>query len=404
MSRGLLARGRATSACAAAALAVAVAGCSGTASTSSVSVSGKTLTVYASSAGSSVNPAQGQDILDAEKLAWQQAGGKVGSFTLKFVPLTSGKVTDNARSAIENSNTIAYLGEFAPGTSGPSITITNYSDVLQVSPGDTALEYTQATKAVPDSPQKYFGEAYSSYGYTYAQVVPSSALEAKAQVQEMQALHVKTLYVTSDGSDYGSAIALAVAEAAQGASPAIAVTQGPATAAKIAASGADAMFDGASSSSAATGLFNAVAATNPKMKLFGPSALDTGAFSSALSSGAQPNVYISAPGFLPNDLSPAGHTFVADFEAAYGHQPALGAIFGYEAMSALISVLQSAGNQANNRGTIVHDFRTKITDRPSVIGTYSIVNGSPNIGPFVFNRYDAAAAKLVPFKFVSAQG
>jgi hypothetical protein len=404
MRRGLLAQSRAIGACAVAGLVLGIAGCSTTGSSSSVSVSGKTLTIYASAPGSSADSAQAQDVLDAEKLAWQQAGGKVGSFTLEFVPLASSKVTDNARSAIENSNTIAYLGEFDPGTSGPSITITNYSDVLQVSPGDTALEYTQATRAVPDSPQKYYTEAYSAYGYTYAQVVPNTALEAKAQVEEMQALHVKSLYVTNDGSDYGSAIALAVAGAAQGASPALAVTQGPASAAKVQASGADAVFDGASSSSAAAGLFNAIAATSPKAKLFGPSALDTGAFASALSSGARPNAYISAPGFLPKDLSPAGQIFVSDFKAAYGHQPALGAIFGYEAMSALISVLQGAGSQANDRGTVVRDFRTMIKNRSSVIGTYSMVNGSPNIGPFVFNRYDAAAAKLVPVKFVSVQG
>ena len=418
MRRAVLARSRAVSACAFAAIAVGVAGCATTSASSSVSVTGTTLTIYAGAPASSANPAQSQDILDAEKLALQQAGGKVGSFTIRFSPLTSSKVTNNARTAIEDSTTIAYLGELDPATSGPSIAITNYADILQVSPTDTALQYTQSTNAVPDSPQKYYAEAYSTYGYTFARVVPSTALEAKAQVKEMQALHVKKVYVTNDGSEYGRAISLALATDAQAASPALAVQQGPAAAAGVQTSGADAVFDGASSSTAAVGLFNAVAAAMPKAKLFAPSALDTDAFASKLSSGAQPNVYVSAPGFLPKDLTPGGQTFVSDFKSAYGHEPALGAIFGYEAMSAVLSVLHAAGAGANDRGTVVHDFRTMIKNRPScaagssapssehcsVLGTYSIVNGDPTLGPFVFNRLDAATGKLIPFKFVSVQG
>ncbi len=402
MRRGLLARSRAVGGCALAALTAGIAGCSTTSASSTVAVSGKTLTIYGSAPSSSANPAQAQDIIDAEKLALQQGGSTVGSFTIKFVPVTASKVTDNARTAIKDPTTIAYLGEPDPGTSGPSITITNYSDILQVSPADTALQYTQKTAAVPDSPQKYYAEAYSTYGYTFARVVPSTALEAKAQIQEMQSLHVKKLYVTDDGGDYGKAIALAVNNDAAAAS--LPVQQGPAGAAQFKTSGADAVFDGASSSSAAVNLFNGVATAVPRTKLFGPSALATDAFTSGLSSAARPDVVISQPGFLPKDLTPAGQTFVTDFQSAYGHQPAREAIFGYEAMSAVVSVLRQAGANANQRSLVVHDFLTMIKNRSSVLGTYSIVNGDPTIGPFVFNHFDSAIGKLVPFTFVSVQG
>jgi hypothetical protein len=172
----------------------------------------------------------------------------------------------------------------------------------------------------------------------------------------------------------------------------------------VQSSGADAVFEGANSDTAADTLFNAVAGAVPKAKLFAPSALDSSAFASKLSSPAQADVYVSEPGFLPKDLTPLGQTFVSDFQSAYGHQPATQAIFGYEAMQAVLWVLGQAGAHANERSIVVHDFRTMIQNRTSVLGTYSIVNGDPTIGPFVFNHFDSATGQLVPFTFVSVQG
>ena len=108
------------------------------------------------------------------------------------------------------------------------------------------------------------------------------------------------------------------------------------------------------------------------------------------------------PGFLKADLTPAGSAFVTLFESTYGHAPAVQAIFGYEAMSAVLSVLKQAGTSANNRTTVVHDFFA-IKNRQSVLGTYSInSNGDTSIAPFVFSRVQGG--KLVASKFVQAQG
>ncbi len=112
------------------------------------------------------------------------------------------KVSDNARSAIIDKTAIAYLGEIAPGTSDQTAGITNALGLLQVSPTDTALELSQSTPAVADAPKTYF-QSWGTYGRTFARVVPSSAVEAKALVAEMKAQSVKSLFVANDGSDYG---------------------------------------------------------------------------------------------------------------------------------------------------------------------------------------------------------
>ena len=387
------------SGCACVTLAVGLAGCTTTSGTTSATATGKTLTIYASAPQQTADPAQAQDVLDAEQLALAQLRGEVTSFKLSFVPLTGAapqakQITDNARTAIQSTSPIAYLGEVDPGTSANSIPITNDQGILQVSPTDTALEYTQSTSAVPGAPHKYYAEAYSSYGYTFARVVPSTALEAKAQIQAMQSLGVARLYVGDDGSEYGRAIAAAVRSDA---SPAIAVVSSP--------SGADGAFYGGTDASAAAKFLGGVAAASPSAKLFGPSGLDTPAFAAALAPAAQRNAFISTPGFLPADLTGAGKTFAPDFKRAYGHDPAPEAIFGYEAMAALLSVLHEAGSSANDRTTVVHKFfkLNSASVEGSVLPPYSISSdGDTTLGAFVFSRFKAG--QLVPFKFVQVQG
>jgi branched-chain amino acid transport system substrate-binding protein len=111
---------------------------------------------------------------------------------------------------------------------------------------------------------------------------------------------------------------------------------------------------------------------------------------------------VSTPGFDAADLPPAAKQFASAFKAAYGHAPATEAIFGYEAMAAVMHVLSKAGAAADNRGTVVKDF-FGIRNRDGAIGTYSIdKNGDVSIAPFVLDRVRGGA--LVAFRAVADQG
>jgi branched-chain amino acid transport system substrate-binding protein len=203
----------------------------------------------------------------------------------------------------------------------------------------------------------------------------------------MHALGVTKLYVSSDGSDYGAAVAYAVKQDAGSAG--LTVVGSPAT--------ADGAFYGSASPAAAASFFNRIASSNPSAKLFGPSALDAPAFVSALSHSVR-NLYISVPGFLKANLNAEGTNFVSAFTLAYGRAPAPQAIFGYEAMSAVLSVLKQAGTSAGSRTTVVHDFFA-IKNRQSVLGTYSIdSNGDTSLAPFVFTHLKGG--QLVPVPLV----
>ena len=379
MPSRVLARGRA--ACAWAVLVVGIAGCTSAGSGSSaVTASGKTLAIYLSGAPTS-QPGVAADVLNAEKLAYLNSPESPNGFRLRLVTLHE-QISDQARIAIQDSSAIAYLGEVVPHSSYASLGITNALDLLQVSATDTALELTQSTPAVPGAPDIYY-QSRSTYGQTFARVVPTSAREAQAQVQEMRALGVSKLYVTDDGGPYGAAIANALKSDASGK---LTVVDSQA--------GADGVFYGTNSVAAATHFFDQAAASNPAVKLFGPSALYDQTFAGGLSPAIH-NLIISTPGFRTADLPQAGTKFVSEFSSRYGHDPVPQAIFGYEAMSAVLAVLREAGSQANNRSTVVHDFLA-LKDRQSVLGTYSMnSSGDTNIAPFVFGRLQRG--KLVPF-------
>jgi ABC-type branched-subunit amino acid transport system substrate-binding protein len=385
--RRLLAPRLALTGCACATLAV-LAGCT-TRSSSGTSVSGTTLAIYVSVPPGTLSP-EARDVLSAEQLAFRQASGQVAGYTLKLRLVNKYERSENARTAISDPKTIAYLGEIAPGTSADSIGITNAEDMLQVSPTDTAVELTRSTPAVPGSPDLYY-ESLSTYSRTFARVVPTDAVETQAVLTEMRTLGVKHLYVASDGSAYGAALRYALLSRAGSAIP---------VSASLA--GADAVFYAGSSASGADTIFNQAVSANPKVALFASSALAQDSFAASLSSAAQRNLYVSSPGFTASSLPPQGQQFVSSFRAAYRHAPATAAIFGYAAMTAVIHALQSAGPSAGSRSTVVHDFFA-IRNLSSVLGTISIdKNGDVSGVPLVLEQ--VRAGKLVPTIQVQAHG
>ena len=395
MRSWVLAKCHAVWLCAVAAIAVAGCASNATAGTGSIVVSGDQLSVYASQPPGGSGGQAATDTLDAERLALQQAGGKAGSFRVTLHVLDGRLLSDNARTAIEDPTSIAYLGELQPGTSQISVEILNQQGLLEVSPADTAAYLTQPVAPVSSSPSSYY-PARSTYKDTFARVVPNSGAEARALVSEMQAEHVSKLSVASDGSIYGEALAIEVRHAATAAG--LSLSAG--------ASGADGVFYGASvvsrsSRAKATQAIDQIATTNPSAKLFAPSGLYDDSFVAGLGSGARQRLIVSSPGFMGTDLPAAGQTFVSAFKSSYGHDPAPQAIFGYEAMAALLAVLDGQGKNAGNRGDVVAAYRS-LKDRSSAIGTYSINGGDPTIAPFIFAR--ARGGQLVPFKFVQLQG
>jgi len=375
---------RTSAAAAAAALTIAACSPAGTSSSSSsITAKGNALTIYLSEPANIKSDPIAQDITDAETLAFDQHKGEVTAFKLALQPLAQPLLSDNARYAIgHDTSAIAYLGELAPGASEQTVGITNAVDLLQLSPTDTAVELGAGSSVIAGSPNNYF-ESFSTYGRTFARVVPTSAQEAAFLVREMQGMGVKSVYVASDDSDYGRAIAASVKGVVNHAGLSVSTSQ----------SGADAIFYGTDSPAAGASYLNMAAKAAPNAKLFGSSSLADPAFLSALS-GAATNVYVSVPGIPSGQLNSEAKAFISAFKQRYGHAPDGQAIFGYAAMETLLSVMHKAGKSANNRDTVAKDFLA-VKNEASVLGPFSIdSDGNTTLNSFVLNR--VRGGSLVP--------
>jgi len=403
-----------------ASLALVVAGCGGDddegSSTSSSSSSGsKNLTVYSSLPLQGDNRAQSTSVVNGEKMALEEAGGKVGNYTIKYVSLDDstaatgkwepGAVSSNARKAAQDKSTIAYLGEFNSGASAISIPILNEAGILQISPANTYVGLTRSEGAEKGEPDKY----YPSGKRTYGRVVPADHIQAAAQVSYQKDQGCKQLYILNDKEVYGKGIADGVSAGAETAGIKVVANEGIDTkaanfrslATKIKGSGADCMFFGGIVENKAVQVWRDVHAANPTMKLFGPDGVALSDFSSKIPDSAAKVTFITNPTLDPKLYPPAAQDFFKKYKAKYGKNPEPYAIYGYEAMKDALLSVQNAGDKGNDRSAVIDQF-FQIKDRDSVLGKYSIdENGDTTLSDYGGNLVKDGS--LVFDKVIKAQ-
>jgi branched-chain amino acid transport system substrate-binding protein len=378
--------------------------------------SGRTaLTIYSSLPLQGDSRPQSTDVVNGEKLALEEAGGKVGKFTIKYVSLDDataaagkwdpGQTSADARKAAQDPSTIAYLGEFNSGASAISIPILNESNTLQISPSNTYVGLTRAEGADKGEPDKY----YPAGKRTYGRVVPADHIQAAAQVTYQKDQGCKKTYILNDKEVYGKGIAVQVENIGKAQGLAIAGNDGIDTkaanfrslATKIKSSGADCMFFGGITQNKGVQVFKDVNAANPTMKLFGPDGVAESAFSEKLGSAVEKQTYITNPTLDPKLYPPAAQDFFAKFKEKFGNEPQPYAIYGYEAMKVALLAIQNAGDKGNDKQAVIDAF-FKIKDRDSVLGKYSIdENGDTTLSDYGANRIEGG--KLVFDKVIKAQ-
>jgi branched-chain amino acid transport system substrate-binding protein len=411
-------RSVAASGCLVAALAIGVAACGGSdnkSSTSGGGSSGRTsLTIYSSLPLQGSGRPQSEDVINGEKLALEEAGGKVGNFTIKYVSLDDstaaagkwdpGQASSDARKAAQDASTIAYLGEFNSGATEISLPVLNEANILQISPANTYVGLTRSEGALKGEPDKF----YPSGKRTFGRVVPADHIQAAAQVTYQKDEGCKKTYILNDKEVYGKGIADQAANIAKAQGLQIAGNDGIDTkaanfrtlASKIKASGADCMFFGGITQNKGVQVFTDVNAANPNMKLFGPDGVaDT--FVTEISPTVAKMTYITNPTLDPKLYPPAAQDFFKKFKEKYGHDPYPYAIYGYEAMKVALLAIQNAGDKGNDRQAVIDAF-FKIKDRDSVLGKYSIdKNGDTTLSDYGADRVENK--KLVFDKVIKAQ-
>ncbi len=387
-------------------LPAALAGCAGSGGGGGSTVSGDVLRIYSSQPLKGRLADQALAIVRGERLALADAGGRVGKRRVELLALDNadpetgtwdpGLVSANARKAAQDDKTIAYLGEMDTGASAVSIPILNETDILEVSPTDTVAGFTREKGAGPGEPDKY----YPTRDRNFARLVPPDDVQAAALLTLMQDEKAARAFVVTDGQLYGQELGREVAREARAKGVDVVKAQSVdlddadlgQLASEVAASGADAFVYSGGLHANAAALFQAVAAAAPKIKLFGPGAVADDGFAAQLGP-AGPRTFVTAPWLALKSYPPEARKVAKRYEERYGSPRPTQALYGYEAMSAVLAAIARAGKDGNDRGDVI-DQMLKTRGRSSVLGTYSIdENGDTSIK--AYGSYRVRDGRLV---------
>jgi branched-chain amino acid transport system substrate-binding protein len=384
--------------CVAALFAVApvLAGCGGVDVSGASETTGNQLAVYSSLPLQGPSAAISAEIVNGERLALSDVGGHIGALKVGYVSLDDanpktgeldpGATSTDAKTAAQDTSTIAYLGELGSEATAVSLPLINAAGILQVSPGSPYVGLTSSLDAGQDEPARF----YPSGKRTFARLQPGDPAQASAQVELMRSLEVHKLYVLDDQDPFEVPLAQIVAGDAEqagihvAAHDSILTTPGSAFTGeveKILESKAEAVFFAGGAGSGTATLWQALHRADPHLLLLGSNTLANTSFTAAIgAAGSQ--TYLTTPILALGDYPPAAARVLADYRRHFGGGPGASALYGFEAMSVVLDAIRAAGSRGNDRQTVIDRFfATK--ERDSVLGRYSVQAD----GETTFSRY-----------------
>lgn len=364
-------------------------------------IAGQRLTVYSGQPLGGYEGARARDVVDAERLALGEAGGRVGRWRIRYVALDDsdprtgrwepGVVAANARRAAQDPTTIAYLGEMDSGASAVAVPVLNEEGILTVSPLDGLAGLAAVRGAGQGEPDKYFPTRRRTFG----RIVSGDDVQAAAVITYLQDRGARRLYVTHDDSLYGRRLALDVQRRAPAGGILVVArravlpggTDPQRLGAELARIPIDAHLHAGQLRPGVASLVRIVHGARPRAVLLASSALAHRAFTSRLGA-AERSAAVLSPVLPARVLPPAARAFERRFRASYGRAPDPAAVYAYEAMSVVLDCLRRAGPDANRRRAVVRAFFATRA-RESVLGTYDIeTTGQTTIRTYGVYRVD----------------
>ncbi len=379
-----------------AALAATVAGCGGVSISGASEATGNQLAIYSSLPLQGPSAEISEQIVNGERLALAEAGGRIGPFRIGYVSLddsnpTSGRLdpgvtATNAKMAAQDTSTIAYIGEYNSAATAVSLPLVNAAGILQVSPASPYVGLTSSLDAGQDEPQRF----YPSGRRTFGRLQPGDPGQARAQVDLMKTMGVHKVYVLDDQDPFEIPLAQIVATEAERAGIAVAAHDSLATTTgavftgaveKVVQSGAQAVFFAGGTSAGTVALWRQLHSADPHLLLLGSSTMVNESFTAQIGAAAA-STYLTTPVLAANEYPPAAARILSSYRRHFGSEPGPNALYGYEAMSVVLDAIRRAGSRGNDRQAVIDSFFA-VRNRNSVLGRYSIDAG----GETTLSRY-----------------
>jgi branched-chain amino acid transport system substrate-binding protein len=399
-----------------AAMFLGVVGCGGVAVSDVAEATDDSLTVYSSLPLQGPTASVSLQIVDGEKLALADAGGRAGAFKINYDSLddaspTSGEwnpdiTATDAKVAAQDTSTIAYLGDLDSGATAVSLPFMNEAGILQISPGSPYVGLTSSFDAGQDEPNRF----YPNGKRTFVRLAPGDIQQAAAQVQLMQSLGVHSLYVLDDQEAFQTPLADIVTNYAEREGIDVVEHDSLSTALgaaftgeveKIAASGAQAVFMAGGEGAGTAKLWRDLHAVAPHLLLLGSSSLAGESFTSQIGAAAAVT-YLTTP-VLPVALyPPVAQRVLRHYRSVFGAEGGAYALYGYEAMTVVLDAVRNSGARGNDRQTVIDRvFATR--NRSSVIGRYSVqTDGETTLNRYAVDRVRAGRAVFLRALSVTA--
>jgi branched-chain amino acid transport system substrate-binding protein len=386
-----------------AAVAVAVAaasGCAGGGAATSDDATGSPLAIYSSLPLQGPAAGISEQIIGGEKLALAAASGRAGPFKVGYVSLDDsspttgqwnpGVTASNAKTAAQDTSTIAYLGDYESAATAISLPLINAAGIPQVSPASPYVGLTQSLDAGQDEPERF----YPSGLRTFARLQPGDPVQAAALLALMRSLGVRRVYLLDDSDPFAMPLVeLLAADAKRAGIEVVAhdslsiVTGGSFTgeAEKVAGSAAQAVVYSGRGSEGAAQLWRALHAAAPRLALLGASSALLESFTSQLGAAAS-STYLTTPVLAAGLYPPAGQRVLAEYRRQFGSEGSGYALYGYEAMSLVLNAIRRAGSHGNDRRAVIAKLLST-RNRDSVLGRYSVQpNGETTLSRFAVDR------------------
>lgn len=386
-----------------AAAVVAAAGCGASGVVTKNEALGSPLVIYSSLPLQGPNAATSLQIVDGEKLALSALGGRVGRFKVGYVSLddsnptnpttgwSTGAAATNAKTAAQDTSTIAYIGDYNSQATAISVFPINEAGIAQVTPASPYIGLTSSLDAGQDEPERF----YPTGKRNLVRLGPADPVQAAAQVKLMRSLGVHKLYVLDNQDPFQLPLAQIVAADAAQAGIAVAGHDSISIASgavytgeveRIVASGAQAVFVAGAPGEGAALLLRALHAADSHLLLLGPSAMvEDEAFAPQLGAAAS-STYLTTPELPESMYPPAGHRVLADYRRLFGGSGSAYVLYGYESMRLVLNAIRRAGSRGNDRQVVVEKL-LGTRNRDSVLGRYSVLpSGETTLTGFAADR------------------
>jgi branched-chain amino acid transport system substrate-binding protein len=303
---------------------------------------------------------QTDTIVNGIVMAIEEAGSKVGAFTIKYEDLddataaagqwTAEKEAANADQAIKDPDVMVYIGTYNSGAAKVSMPKLNQAGLLMISPANTWPGLTKPGKGDQGEPQKY----QPSGKINYTRVVPADDIQGVVSADWAKKLGLLKVFILDDREVYGKGIADLFHARADEIGLKVLGHEGIDAQAqefkplmtKIKASGPQLIYFGGTTQTKAGQLVKDMLAVGLDAKFMCPDGCFEDAFiDSAGADNLQDRALVTFGGLPPEKLTGKGADFVANYQKKFGKMPEGYAVYGYECGKVALEAIRRAGKK-----------------------------------------------------------